>query len=310
MKNIFIKNNLIRLLAIFLLLNLALLNQSWASGQYCGRDSVALVYDADSGNILFEKDSDKVSYPASLVKLMTLYLTFEALDSGKIKLDQNLIVSSRGAEISRVNNGNSLHLRAGDKITVEQAIRGVVVKSFNEAAVTLGEAISGDEWDFVRKMNRAAKKLGMSNSSFRNSSGLHENGQYTTAFDLARLSYAIKTKFPHYYPVFASKSFTYSNRRYRTHNHVLPEYRGAEGMKTGFTKASGFNLVAAATRNNRQIFSIVMGCDTRKARDEFTKALLDYGFKKLDKEEELRVASKVDLLNQQQFNDRILNNDS
>ncbi len=310
MNNTFIKNNLIRLLAIFLLLNLASLNQAWASNQYCGRDSVALVYDADSGNILFEKDSDKVSYPASLVKLMTLYLAFEALDSGKIKLDQNLTVSSRGAEISRVNNGNSLHLRPGDKITVEQAIRGVVVKSFNEAAVTLGEAISGDEWDFVRKMNRAAKKLGMSNSSFRNSSGLHENGQYTTAFDLARLSYAIKTKFPHYYPVFASKSFAYSNRRYRTHNHVLLEYRGAEGMKTGFTKASGFNLVAAATRNNRQIFSIVMGCDTRKARDEFTKALLDYGFKKLDKEEELRVASKVDLQNQQQFNERILNNDS
>jgi D-alanyl-D-alanine carboxypeptidase len=301
------KNNINNITKILLLLFIIMPNNKiLASNEYCGKSYSALVYDATNGDILFEKNSEKISYPASLVKLMTLYLTFEALDKKELKLDDVLIVSRRGEEISRVNNGNSLHLKAGDKITVEEAIRGIVVKSFNEAAVTLSEAVSGDEWEFVRKMNKAASHLGMINTSFRNASGLHEDGQYTTAFDLARLAYAIKTKFPNYYPVFASKGFTYKKRTYVTHNHVLLEYDGAEGMKTGFTRASGFNLIAAAKRKNQQIFSIIMGCDSQNKRDQFTKALLDYGFKKIFSDS-WQKNQNTNLKNQQKFNE-ILDN--
>ena len=266
----------------FLLLSSAAFSQDIGCG---GSKYSSLVVDEKSGKILYEKRSDDNAYPASLVKLMTLYLTFEALENHKLEFNKELTVSVRGEEIAKVNNGNSLHLKEGDKITVKEAILSVIVKSYNEAAVTLAEAVSGSEWEFVRNMNEKADKLGMTNSSFRNASGLHEEGQYTNGYDLARLAISIKRDFPQYYPLFATKNFSFRNQKYATHNHVLMQYKGAEGMKTGFTNASGFNLISAAKQNNARLISIVLGCPTHKSRDKYTKQILDICFKKLETEE-------------------------
>ena len=197
--------------------------------------------------------------------------------------EQSLTISERGEEISRVNKSNSLHLKAGAKITVKEAIEAVIVKSFNEAAVTLAEGVAESEWEFVRKMNIKAQQLGMLNSSFRNSSGLHDEGQYTTAYDLARLALALKHDFPQYYHLFALKEFKYRGTKYETHNHVLASYKGAEGMKTGFTNASGFNLVCSAKKDDVRVISIVTGCATFQRRDQLTKKLLNKAFEKITK---------------------------
>lgn len=244
----------------------------------CSNVYSSLVFVEDNGEILHSERSRQISYPASLVKLMTAYLTFEALENKQITPNQKITISGRGEEISKVNKINTLHVVEGDQITVRQAIRGTIVKSFNEAAVTLGEAIAGNEWNFARLMNKKAKELGMINTSYRNASGLHAEGQYTTTYDLARLAIALRKDFPQYYHIFSQKEFTFNKRRYKTHNHVLVDYKGAEGMKTGFTNASGFNLVAAAKKDGSRIISVLLGCESYKKRDDYTKDLLDEAF--------------------------------
>ncbi len=241
----------------------------------------SLVFVENNQDILTETRSDQLIYPASLVKLMTLYLTFEALEKKQLYPYQELTFSGRGEEISKVNKINTLKIVEGDTITVREAIRAVIVKSMNEAAVILAEAVSGSEWAFARKMNQKAKKLGMINSSFRNSSGLHEEGQYTTVYDLARLAKAIKRDFPDYYHLFSLKEFSFNGRKFYTHNHVLNEYNGAEGLKTGFTNASGFNLIAAARKGGKRVISILAACSSYQDRDEYTKVLLDRAFENL-----------------------------
>ncbi|MBU6339026.1 MAG: D-alanyl-D-alanine carboxypeptidase [Rickettsiales bacterium] len=248
----------------------------------CGKDYYSLLL-KDDGEILSDVKADVTAYPASLTKLMTLYLTFEALEKGEISIEQNIKVSARGEEVSKVNKNNSLHLKEGDKITVRDAVKGVIVKSFNEASVSLAEAVSGDEWKFVRKMNEKAEELGMNRTSFRNSSGLHEVGQYTTAYDLARLTLALKNDFPGYYHLFSLKHFSYKGTKYVTHNHVLAEYKGAEGMKTGFTNASGFNLISIAKKHDVRVISVLLNCETYKKRDKFTKKLFDDIFAKFSR---------------------------
>ena len=265
----------------FCILILVFTTPTFAQPQDCGKSDSFVVFDENNGNVLFEENANNAIYPASLVKLMTLYLTFEALERHKITMQKILTVSARGEEISNVNKINTLHLKEGDKMTVREAIQGVIVKSFNESAVTLAEAVSDNEWEFVRKMNEKAQKLGMNNTSFRNASGLHEDGQYTTGYDLARLSSAIKKDFPQYYPLFALKQFTYHGAEYKTRNHILVDYKGAEGLKTGFTNAAGFNLISAARKNNHRVVSVLLGCATYQQRDQMTKELLDEAFQKI-----------------------------
>ena len=252
-----------------------------------------LIFDAKTGNILSENRSEKLAYPASLVKLMTVYLTFEAIESGKIKPTDVVEISGRGEEISKVNKITTLHLKEGDKITIRQAIRGTIVKSFNEAAVTLAEAVAGNEWEFTRLMNKKAFELGMFNTSFRNSTGLHEEGQYTTSYDLARLVIALRRDFPGYYPLFRMKEFEFAGKKYETHNHVLLDYDGAEGMKTGFTSASGFNLISTAKKSNRRIVSVLLSCSTSSDRDDFTKELLDKSFANLRDKNNAKIRNKI-----------------
>ena len=246
----------------------------------CSKVYSALVFEEKSDDILFENRPDSIIYPASLTKLMTVYLAFEAIKSKKIEMEQTLTASARAVEASRVNKSNTLNLKVGDKILMNQAIKGSIVKSFNELTVMLAEKISGSEWQFVREMNKKAKDLGMINTNFRNASGLHDYGQFTTDEDLKKLVLTLRKNFPEYYHFFSLKEFKYEGTKYPTHNAVLLKYKGAEGIKTGFTKASGFNLISSALRDNKRIISILTGCESSKKRDDFTKKLLDDAFKK------------------------------
>jgi D-alanyl-D-alanine carboxypeptidase len=270
-----------------------LINVAKAQEGGCSEGYSYLIFDAANDNVISETRSEKIRYPASLVKLMTLYLTFEALQEKKIKMDQVITISARGEEISNVNKINTLRLKEGDKMTIKEAIQGVIVKSFNESALTLAEAVFGDEWDFVRQMNLKAEKLGMINTSFRNSTGLHEEGQYTTSYDLARLVIAMRKNFPKYYPLFSLKEFEFGGTKYETHNHVLLDYKGAEGMKTGFTNAAGFNLISSAKKSDQRIVSVLLGCASASSRDDFTKDLLDRGFDNLSKKEQKDFLHKI-----------------
>ncbi|GDX36525.1 D-alanyl-D-alanine carboxypeptidase [Alphaproteobacteria bacterium] len=247
----------------------------------CSKSNAYVVFEEKNRNILLDRNSDIKIYPASLVKLMTLYLTFEAIEEKKISLNKLIPISGRAEEISLVNKVNTLHLKRGDTITVREAILAVIVRSFNESAIALAEAVANDEWLFVRLMNLKALELGMNDTSFRNASGLHDLAQYTTARDLARLAIAIKKDFPEYYHLFALKKFKFDGKKYKTHNHILEEYFGAEGLKTGFTHASGFNLIASAYKNNSRIISVLIGCTSAAKREAFTRLLLDEAYKKI-----------------------------
>jgi D-alanyl-D-alanine carboxypeptidase len=257
---------------------LSLLFSSVARAE-CAASYSALVFEENSDYIIFENQSDSIIYPASLVKLMTIYLAFEAIKTGKLKMDQKVTVSSRAEEASKINRSNTLHLRKGDQVSVSDAIKGSIVKSFNELTVVLAEAVSGSEWQFVRDMNRKAKSLEMASTNFRNSSGLPDCGQFTTDEDLKKLVMALRKDFPEHSHFFSLKKFIYKGTKYPSHNHVLLHYKGAEGMKTGFTRLSGFNLISSAKRGNKRVISILTGCESAKKRDDFTISLLDRAFK-------------------------------
>ena len=244
----------------------------------CSKDGALISVEEDSHQILFENNSQKLIYPASLVKLMTAYLTFEALQKNQLNLHQKLTFSARAQEISKVNKINTLGVKEGNKISVEKALQALIIKSYNEASIVLAESIADDEWSFVRHMNKKALELGMINTSFRNASGLHEEGQYTTTSDLARLAIHLKKDFPQFYYFFAMKEFVYNNKIIKSHNRVLNEYEGAEGMKTGYTNASGYNMVSSAKNAKKRIFAVVTGCPSSRKRDDLSKFLLDLSF--------------------------------
>lgn len=242
------------------------------------KDSGSYFAFSEKGDSLLEKNIDKYVYPASLVKIMTLYLTFEAIKKGKITFDQEIVCDERCYDILKVNKYNRLNIKIGDKVTVKEAILAVIVKSYNECAYLLAKAVSGSEWKFVREMNYKARELGMNDSAYRNSSGLHDEGQYTTVYDLSKLARSIKKDFDEYYYLFSSKEFTYKSVKHKSHNNFLLEYKGAEGMKTGFTSIAGFNLVSAAKRDGNRVFLSLVSCPTSKSRFDLTKELLDISF--------------------------------
>lgn len=234
----------------------------------------AIVVDAESGAVLYESNSRAKTYPASLTKMMTLYLLFEALENKKLELDDELEVSQQAAN----QPATDLRLQPGDSITVSKAIPALIVHSANDVAVVIAEAISGSEEAFARKMTKTAKELGMKQTVFRNASGLPSKGQVTTARDMAILGRALMSRFPDYYDFFATESFRYRGRTYQTHNRVLKNYPGATGLKTGYTRASGYNLATSAKRNGHQLIGIVLGGKSTRSRDAQMMALLDQGF--------------------------------
>lgn len=237
--------------------------------------TASILVDAESGAILHADRADELRYPASLTKIMTLYLVFEALENGKIKLNQRLPVSPYAA----AQEPSKLGLKAGETITVEAAILGVVTKSANDAAVVLAEGLAGAESIFAGQMTAKARQLGMSRTVFRNASGLPNPDQQTTARDMATLGIAMVRDHPRYYPYFSRTSFAFDGATYANHNKLLTRYDGVDGIKTGFIRASGFNLVASAVRDGRRLVGVVFGGSTASSRDAQMAKLLDAGFR-------------------------------
>jgi D-alanyl-D-alanine carboxypeptidase len=268
----------IKLIIVSCLLTLSHINFSLAKNTqaktFHNSRYAAFVMDPDSGTILHQENATKPRHPASLTKMMTLYMVFDAIKSGKLEKDQLIEVSPHAASMPKSNVG----LKAGEIISLQDAIMATIVKSANDAAVALGEAVYGDEKLFALMMTRKAHSLGMHHSFFRNASGWHHAQQRTTAHDMAKLAVALKRDFPQYYHLFAKTSFNFKGNVYTGHNHVLKNYPGATGLKTGFVNASGFNLVTSAKRGENKLIGVVLGGNTARARDSRMVALLDKYF--------------------------------
>ncbi len=237
----------------------------------------ALVIDAASGKVLYANNATEPRHPASLTKMMTLYLTFEALEKGRLKWGQDLPVSLAASQQAPTN----LSLAQGDRISVRDAVFGLIVRSANDAAVVLAEAISGSELRFANLMTQKARALGMRSTTFKNASGLPDTRQITTARDMALLGLALRKHYPQNYKLFSTRAFTFNGRTYESHNRVIMRYAGADGLKTGYTRMSGFNLVTSASKNGYKLVGVVMGGASGKSRDDQMITLLDSSFRKI-----------------------------
>lgn len=234
----------------------------------------SIVVNAETGKILHAENATTRNYPASLTKIMTLFMTFEALRSGKVKLDQRLPVSRIAAGRSPAKLG----LRKGQTISVEDAISALVTKSANDVATVIAEALGGTERKFARQMTKRAHELGMKDTTFRNASGLPNREQLSTAKDMATLARAVLREFPREYKYFAKRSFTWNGRTYRNHNKLLDSYEGVDGIKTGYIRASGYNLVASAKRNGVRVIAVMFGGNSSRQRNRLVARMLDRGF--------------------------------
>ena len=237
----------------------------------------SIAIDVDSGEIISSESPDTVMYPASLTKIMTLYLTFEALEKGKLKMSTPLKVSRYAA----ARSPSKLGVVPGQTITVENAIKAVIVKSANDCATVLAEALAKDEREFAKLMTAKAKKLGMKKTVFKNASGLNNSQQVTTARDMAVLGSAMYHHFPKYYKLFSMRSFTYKGKTIYTHNHVLKSCKGADGMKTGYLAVAGYNIVTSAKRDGHRVLAVTLGHKSIKDRDTKVMQLMDRGLKKI-----------------------------
>ncbi len=230
----------------------------------------AIVIDANTGKTLFSSSADAARYPASLTKMMTLYMVFERLAAGKIKKTTQVPFSQHAA----ARPPTKLGVKAGKSVSVETIIYSLVTKSANDSASAIAEFLGGSEEDFARMMTAKARKLGMTHTIFRNASGLPDASQHSTARDLAILGLALREHFPQYYRYFATRSFSYGRQRMANHNRLLGRIKGVDGIKTGYTRASGFNLVSSVGDGKRRIVAVVMGGQTGRARDNHMAELI------------------------------------
>lgn len=235
-----------------------LLSSSIAATKYAG-----FVIDAKSGKVLYSRNADARRYPASLTKMMTLYLVFEDLKRGKINLNTRIKMTRHAAN----QPPSKLGIKPGRTFTVKQAIYALVTKSANDVATAVGEKLSGSEKAFARRMTIKARQLGMHRTTFKNANGLPNRHQVTTARDMSKLGLALKEHFPKKFSYFKTRSFKYGRKRYRNHNRLLGRIKGVDGIKTGYTRASGFNLVSSVSRGNRKIVAVVLGGKSGKARN-------------------------------------------
>jgi D-alanyl-D-alanine carboxypeptidase len=234
--------------------------------------TAAIVVDGATGRVLYGLNEDAPRHPASVTKVMTLYLLFEQLEKGRFTLDSEIPISAHAA----AQAPSKLGLRPGQTIRVEDAIKVIVTKSANDIAVAVGEAVAdGTESDFAELMTRKARALGMNHTLYRNASGLPNDEQITTAADLAALGRAIQDRFPRYYRYFSIHEFAYRGQRIHTHNHLMDRCEGMDGIKTGYTAASGFNLLSSVKRDGHYIVSVVMGGKSARSRDNYMDALIE-----------------------------------
>ena len=237
----------------------------------------AIVIDFETKEVLFEINANTKNYPASLTKIMTLYILFDFLESGKLTNQSQLKVS----RVASSRSPSKLYLEAGSSIKVEDAVMALIIKSANDVATVVAENISGTEREFAKLMTKYARELGMSNTTFKNASGLPNRAQLTSARDISILSHALISNFPEKYKLFKKEKFTYKGKTYKTHNRLMQSYEGADGIKTGYIKASGFQLAFSAVRDNKRLIGVIFGGNTGKLRDKSLKIIMDKEFAEL-----------------------------
>ena len=247
-----------------------------STGTACAATS-SIIIDAENGEILSSKAPDTLRYPASLTKVMTLYITFDALNKGIIKMNDDLKVSRHAANMAP----SRLGLRPGQKIKVKTCIEALIVKSANDCASVLAENLGYTEANFAKTMTKVAHELGMKNTTFKNANGLPNKAQKTTARDMALLAAAMYHHFPQYYKLFSLKKFTYNGKTIYTHNNILKTFAGADGMKTGFTNAAGYNIITSAQRDGKRVIAVTMAHNSAKERDRHVARMMDKGLKRL-----------------------------
>ena len=234
----------------------------------------AILVNTSTGHILYEQNADQLIPPASVTKILTLYLVYEAIEAGKIHLGDKVRISKNAARMG----GSKMFLKAGTRVTVEQLIKGTAVVSGNDAAVALAEHVGGSVPNFVKQMNRKATQLGMSRSRFKNPNGLPAAGQFTTARDMTRLSLAYLQRFPNTLNIHSMRCYTYQGRTQPNRNRLLGSCAGVDGIKTGFVRAAGYNLVATAKRGNTRLMAVVLGARSAAVRNRETTRLIEAGF--------------------------------
>ncbi|MCA3561004.1 MAG: D-alanyl-D-alanine carboxypeptidase [Aestuariivirga sp.] len=244
------------------------------SAAYAAPRFSALTVDARDGKVLYANDIDGIRHPASLTKMMTLYLLFQDLSAGKLKLNSPVTVSARCAGMAP----SKLGVKAGQSITAETATRALIVKSANDIACAVAETLGGSESAFAQRMTRTARSLGMSRTTFRNASGLPNPNQVTSARDMATLGLRLMRDYPQYYPYFRTRSFVFQGKTITGHNRLLGSYEGADGIKTGYVAASGFNLVTSVRRGDRRLVGVVLGGRSGASRDAYMKQMLSQYF--------------------------------
>ncbi|MBC8445519.1 MAG: D-alanyl-D-alanine carboxypeptidase [Rhodospirillaceae bacterium] len=258
--------------AAVVLAALPLLTPTPAQAKYA-----SYVIDAETGAVLHKINEDTLNYPASLTKMMTLYMVFDALEKGSIRMDTPVEFSARAAR----QPSSKLGLSRGEKLTFEQAILAIVTKSANDVATAIAETLSGTERKFALSMTAKARAIGMGRTTFRNASGLPHRGQLSTARDMATLAMRLLRDFPQHYHYFSTKTFEHDGLTHKNHNELLKTYHGADGIKTGYIRASGFNLVASVERDGQRLIGVVFGGRTSRARNKHMAKLLDKGYEKL-----------------------------
>ena len=245
------------------------------ASNFSSKADFATVIDFDTGAILYEKNSNSKVYPASMSKLMTLYILFEEIQNGAYTLDTELDVSEKAWR----KGGSKMFLEPGKKVTIKDILKGIIIQSGNDACIVVAESISGDEESFADLMNEKAVELGLKNSNFTNSTGWPDKNHYMTVSDLAKLSSKMIRDFPQFFYLFKEKKFSYNNISQNNRNPLLFSYKFADGLKTGHTEASGFSLAATALKNNRRLILIISGLNSEKERKEESKKLFEWAFK-------------------------------
>ncbi len=274
--------------ALLLLCTLAAAPLAAATLETTARE--AILIDAESGNVLFEKDSEASMPPASMSKIMTMYLVFERLKDGRLSLDDKLPVSEKAWKMG----GSKMFVEVGDEVLVEDLIRGIVVQSGNDACVVFAESLAGSEEAFADLMTEKARELGMTNSTFRNSTGWPDPNHRTTARDLSVLAQRMIEDFPEYYHYFSEESFTYNEIRQGNRNPLLYKSIGADGLKTGHTEEAGYGLTASAVKDDRRLILVINGLDSIKARSEESTRILSWGFREFKRYSLFKAGEVVD----------------
>lgn len=272
--------------ALFGMVAFAITSPAAAQDRYA-----AIVMDARSNEVLLEDQADESRYPASLTKMMTLYMLFDALERGDVSLDTRMTASRNAARQPPSRLGLACSRRRGcDSITVDQAIRALVVQSANDVAVMVAERLGGSEARFSANMSARARELGMTDTRFANASGLPDDRHRTTARDMARLGQALWRDFPEYYHYFQTESFAWRRGAGRNHNHLLGQVDGVDGIKTGYTRASGFNLATMAERNGRRVVVVVLGGESAAARDAQVEYLVEGAYQEFARRDDPNAA--------------------